>query len=117
MAEKLKALLLSGGKATRFSSVLKKFPKQLLPILGKPVLFYCLEKIIDAGIKDIGIVVIDKNGEVVQKVKKYKWDAKITFIEQRQPLGLADAVKISKDYLKEDIFLMWLADTLIEEDI
>jgi glucose-1-phosphate thymidylyltransferase len=112
-----KALLLSSGKATRFYPVIKNYPKQLLPVLNKPVLFYCIEKIINAGIKSIGIIVRDRKGAVVKKVRKAKYNAKITFIEQRNPLGLAHGVKVARDYLKDDYFLMYLGDTLIEEDL
>ncbi len=114
----MKALVLSGGKGTRLRPITHTQAKQLVPVANKPILFYCLESIAEAGIKDVGIVV----GETKEEIKRYVGTGKqfglnVTYIEQPEPLGLAHAVKISQDYLKNEPFVMYLGDNLIENGI
>ena len=114
----MKALLLSGGKGTRLRPITYTSSKQLIPIANKPVLFYGIEQIISAGIKDIGIVVGDAKQEIKSVVGNgKKWNIKITYIYQKEPLGIAHAVKIAKDYLKNDDFVLYLGDNLLHEDL
>jgi len=114
----MKALILSGGRGTRLRPITHTSAKQLIPIANKPILFYGLEAIRDAGIKDIGVVV----GETKEEIKKAlgdgsKWGVKITYIEQEAPLGLAHAVKVSQSFLKKEPFVMYLGDNLVKEGI
>lgn len=114
----MKALILSGGKGTRLRPITHTGAKQLIPIANKPILFYGLEAIADAGIKDVGIVVGETGEEIKEAVGTgKKWGLKVTYIEQEAPLGLAHAVKISQSYLKEEPFVMYLGDNLIKEGI
>lgn len=116
----MKALILSGGKGTRLRPITYTIAKQLVPIANKPIIYYCLNNIIKAGIKDIGIVISPDTGEsVIESVKQWNKNksANITFILQEEPLGLAHAVKISRDFLKDDAFIMYLGDNLIKENI
>lgn len=119
----VKALILSGGKGTRLRPITHTFAKQLIPIANKPILFYCIEDVVKAGIKDIGIIVGETKKEIIAACRNgEKWGAKITYIEQESPLGLAHAVKIAKDYLQEVLtsnepFVMYLGDNLILEGI
>ena len=113
----MKALILSGGKGTRLPPITHTSAKQLVPVANKPVLFYALEAIIAAGIRDIGIVVGDTRDEIQAAVKDGKdfgSDVSITYIHQEQPLGLAHAVKIAQPFLRDDRFLMFLGDNFIE---
>lgn len=113
----MKALVLSGGTANRFNGILHGTPKQLLPVLGKPVLFYGLEQFASAGIKEIYVVVSGK-GERIRRVvgNGKRWGVTIRYIHQESPLGLGHAVKISQKHIGEAPFVLWLGDTLITED-
>jgi glucose-1-phosphate thymidylyltransferase len=92
--------------------------KQLIPVANKPVLFRVIESIRDAGITDIGIVVGDTAEEIKKAVGRGgRWDVDITYIPQDAPLGLAHAVKISRDFLGDDRFVMFLGDNVIQGGI
>lgn len=110
----MKGLILSGGKGTRLRPITYTSAKQLVPIANKPVLFYGIEAIREAGITDIGIVVGDTKEEVMAAVGDGSaFGVSVTYIEQGEPLGLAHAVLVSEGYLKEDPFVMYLGDNLI----
>lgn len=114
----MKALILSGGKGTRLRPITHTSAKQLVPIANKPILFYGLESIAQAGIKEIGVVVGDTKNEIKQALGSgSRWGVNITYIEQEAPLGLAHAVKISKPFIGKDNFIMYLGDNLIKEGI
>ncbi|MDH7603052.1 MAG: glucose-1-phosphate thymidylyltransferase [Armatimonadota bacterium] len=114
----MKALILSGGKGTRLRPITHTGAKQLVPVANKPILFYAIEAIRDAGITDIGIVVGDTHEEIKAAVGTgEKFGVKVTYIHQEAPLGLAHAVKIAEPFLKDDQFVMFLGDNLIKDGI
>ena len=114
----MKGLILSGGSGTRLRPITHTSAKQLIPIANKPVLFYVIEAIRDAGITDIGIVVGDTKEEVKRAVGDGEaFGVSVTYIEQEAPLGLAHAVKISRDFLGGEEFVMFLGDNLIKDGI
>ncbi len=114
----MKALILSGGKGTRLRPITHTSAKQLVPVANKPILFYGIEGIRDAGITDIGIVVGDTHQEIRDAVGDgSRLGVKVTYIRQEQPLGLAHAVLVSEDYLKDSSFVMFLGDNLIRDGI
>ena len=113
----MKGLILSGGFGTRLRPLTYSRQKQLIPVANKPIIFYAIEDLIEAGIKDIGIIVGPNKEQVIETVNNASWDANIEFIEQNHPLGIAHAIKISKDFLGEEPFLMYLGDNILKEGV
>ncbi|MFJ5726509.1 glucose-1-phosphate thymidylyltransferase [Streptomyces paradoxus] len=110
----MKALVLSGGAGTRLRPITHTSAKQLVPVANKPVLFYGLESIAEAGITDVGMIV----GETAEEIEEAVGDGsafglKVTYIPQERPLGLAHAVLIARDFLGDDDFVMYLGDNFI----
>ena len=134
----MKALVLAGGRGTRLRPITHTSAKQLVPVANKPVLFYGLEAIAAAGIRQVGLVVSDpremlrpdhRSGETVTVMVNSQAEIRaavqdgsrfgldVTYIEQEAPLGLAHAVKISEDYMRDEPFVMYLGDNLIKDGI
>lgn len=113
----MKGLILSGGHGTRLRPITYSQQKQLIPVANKPILFYAIEDIINAGITDIGIVVGSNKEQVIDAVKSANFPAKITFIYQEKPLGLAHTILISENFLKDSPFVMYLGDNLLKGGI
>jgi glucose-1-phosphate thymidylyltransferase len=110
----VKALVLAGGSGTRLRPITHTSAKQLVPVANKPVLFYGLEAIRDAGITDVGIIVGDTAAEIEFAVGDGSaLGISVTYIRQDAPLGLAHAVLIARDYLGDAPFVMYLGDNLI----
>ncbi|MER7394216.1 glucose-1-phosphate thymidylyltransferase [Streptomyces sp. NPDC000151] len=110
----MKALVLSGGSGTRLRPITHTSAKQMVPVANKPVLFYGLEAIADAGIEEVGIIV----GETAQEIREAVGDGskmglRVTYLPQEEPLGLAHAVLIARDFLGDDDFVMYLGDNFI----
>ena len=114
----MKGLILSGGRGTRLRPLTYTSAKQLVPVANKPVLFYAIESLAEAGIRDIGIVVGDTQAEIRAAVGDgAAWGVKVTYIEQDAPRGLAHAVLISEPFLGNDPFVMYLGDNLLNKGI
>ncbi|MDI3476353.1 MAG: glucose-phosphate thymidylyltransferase [Thermococcaceae archaeon] len=113
----MKALILSGGHGTRLRPLTYSQQKQLIPVANKPVLFYAIEDVIEAGIHNIGIIVGPNAEQVKQVVMSREWDASIEFIYQGEPKGLAHAILVARDFLGDEDFVMYLGDNILREGI
>jgi glucose-1-phosphate thymidylyltransferase len=114
----MKGLILSGGKGTRLRPITHTSAKQLVPVANKPVLFYGLEALAAAGIREIGMVVGDTQAEIRAAVGDGSpWGVRVTYIEQDAPRGLAHAVLISEPFLGDEPFVMYLGDNLLKHSI
>lgn len=112
----MKGLLLAGGHGTRLRPLTYTGNKHMLPIGNKPMLFYGLEHLRDAGVKDVGIVLGPVKEGVMEAVGDgSKFGIDVTYIEQGEPKGLAHAVMISEDFIDNEPFVMYLGDNLLKQ--
>ncbi len=115
----MKGLILSGGKGTRLRPITHTSAKQLVPVANKPVLFYGLEAMAQAGISDVGIIVAPETASEIQEAAGdgSRFGVAITYIEQDAPLGLAHAVLTAEEFLGDTPFVMYLGDNLLRDGI
>ena len=117
-APTMKGLILSGGAGTRLRPITHTSAKQLVPVANKPILFYGIEDMVEAGIKEIGIIVGDTADEIMAAVGDgSRWGADVTYLRQDAPLGLAHCVLIARDYLGDDDFVMYLGDNMLQQGL
>ncbi len=118
-ANKLKGLVLSGGRGTRLRPLTHTAAKQLVPVANRPILFHVLDNLQKAAVNDVGIVISPETGQAIRDAvgDGGAWGMSVSFIEQTEPLGLAHAVKVARPYLGDDAFVMYLGDNLIGSGI
>ena len=114
----MRGLILSGGRGTRLRPLTHTRAKQLVPVANKPILFYGIEAIREAGIRQIGIIVGDTADEIREAVGNGSaWGVEVTYIPQAEPLGLAHAVLTAEDFLGDSSFVMYLGDNILAKGI
>jgi glucose-1-phosphate thymidylyltransferase len=118
LARTLKGLVLAGGKGSRLRPLTATGAKQLVPVANKPVLFYALEQLVAAGVAEIGIVTGDTADQVRAAVGDGSaFGARVAYLPQGAPLGLAHAIITAKDWLGEAPFCMFLGDNFLKGGI
>lgn len=132
-----KAVILAAGLGTRFLPITKTFPKEMLPLIDKPVIQYLVEEAVNSGLKEIIFVIskekkliknyfsqrnkkleyflkIRKKPNLLKKIKKINRLVHLSYFYQEKPLGIGDAILAAKKKIKNEPFALFFADDLIE---
>ncbi|MFZ2969576.1 MAG: glucose-1-phosphate thymidylyltransferase [Minisyncoccia bacterium] len=92
--------------------------KHLIPLGGKPMIFYPIENLVSSGFKEIGVI-ISSNDELMRQVvgSGERWGIKIEYIVQKELMGLGSAIMSAREYIKDDPFVLYLGDNIIKHNI
>ena len=114
----MKGLILAGGHGTRLRPLTFTGNKHMIPIANKPMLFYGLEHLINAGIKEIAVIL----GPIQEGIRDAigdgsKFGIKVEYIDQPVPKGLAHGVQVAEGFIHKEPFIMYLGDNLIKQGV
>lgn len=114
----MKGIILAGGRATRLRPLTKITSKQLLPVYNKPMIFYPIETLVKAGIKEILIIIAPEySGHFLNLLGSGKdFGARFSFEIQEEPKGLADAFIVGENFIGDDDVTMILGDNIFDYD-
>ncbi len=115
----MKGLVLCGGRGTRLRPLTSTRAKQLIPVANRPVLFYVIDDLAEAGIRSVGVVLSPETGAGIRDAlgDGSRWGVEVTFVEQDNPLGIAHAIKTARDFLEDAPFVVYLGDCLLQGGI
>lgn len=115
----MKAIIPTGGRGTRMQPLTFSSNKHFLPIANKPLIFFPIETVAEAGIKEVAITYdaayLDQAKSVLGDGSR--WGMKFTYVLQEKPLGLANIFQICEDYLKGESFFLHLGDNIFVNGI
>src|SRR5262249_23739578 len=116
---RMKGLILGAGNGTRLHPFTRVTPKVLLPVANKPIIHYCIEKLVQLGIEEIGIVIQPAHKPLFMKQvgRGSKWGVQIQYVYQYLPKGIADAIKLASEFIANDSFILLLGDNMIADSL
>jgi glucose-1-phosphate thymidylyltransferase len=115
----MRAIVLCAGLGTRLRPLTFSTAKHLIPVANKPVLYFGIESLVEIGAREIGIIVSKESRSVIQNAVDdgQRWGARVSYIEQPQPRGLAHAAQCAREFVGASPFVMYLGDNLIPEGL
>lgn len=114
----MKGVVLCHGKGTELRPITHTFPKELIPISNRPVLYYILDSFLKANINEVAIVICEHEESFKSSLKEYD-NSNISYeiINQPQILGSADAIAYTEDFIKDDDFIVVIGDAFYDFDL
>lgn len=113
----MKGLILAAGRGTRLRPLTHTRPKPVIRLAGKPIIYYAVENLFEAGITEVGVVVSPDTQEDIRQALKDFPGVQITYIVQEQALGIAHAVGTAKEWLGSSPFVLYLGDNLFQQGV
>ena len=113
----MKGLILAAGLGTRLRPITSLKPKPTISVANRPLIHHAVDNLVEAGVRDIGVVVSFLTANSIRETLADYPDVNFEFIQQNPPKGLAHAVEVSKEFLGDDPFVMYLSDNLFEHGI
>ncbi len=115
----MKGVIIAGGKGTRLYPLTKIINKNLLPIYNKPMIYYSIQILADAGIKDILIITgTEHSGQFISLLNSGdEFGVKLHYEVQKKPLGPANAINVARDFAQNEKIVVVFSDNIFENNI